>query len=175
MLTTTVALASTTAMAFNGRWTGVRGDTQFVGKCAEPTRQPWSKISSFARLTVRELFQTCAKNKRNSTNKHIFAHSPTVHARVLGLLHQDVRLARRIFRCVIAISNDVQVAHGFHRSDKTLRQHYVKRFFVLPISCKATCRHPILSRNPGCQHKFLSRRLHRFLNFDPKSWPTGSR
>ena len=61
MLTTTVALASTTAMAFDGRWTGVREHTQFVGECAEQTRQSWSKISSFASLSVRQLLQTCAR------------------------------------------------------------------------------------------------------------------
>ena len=71
--------------------------TRFVGKCAEQTRQPWSMSSSFASLSVRQLFQTCAKNKRNNTNKHVFAHSPTVCAGVLGLLHHNVRLACRIF------------------------------------------------------------------------------
>ena len=80
-------------MAFDGRWTGVRGHTRFVGKCAEPTRQSWSKISSLASLSVRQLQQTWAQNTRYNTNKHIFAHSPTVCARVLGLLHQNVRLA----------------------------------------------------------------------------------
>ena len=76
-------------MAFDGSWTGVRGHTQFVGKCAEPKRQSWSKISSLANLSVRQLQQ----NMRNNTNKHIFAHSPTVCAGGLGLLHQNVGVA----------------------------------------------------------------------------------
>ena len=178
MLTTTVALASTTAMAFNGRWTSVRGHTQFVGMCAEQTRQSRSKISSLASPSVRQLCQTCAKNTRNNTNKHIFAHRPTVCVEAFSAFFTKMcGWLVVISRCVIAISNDVRVAHEFRRSDKTLRQHYVKRFFVLPISCKATCRHPILSRNPssGCPYRFLSRGNHRFLNLDPKSWPTGLR
>ena len=162
MLTTTVALASTTAMAFNGRWTGVRGDTQFVGRCAEPTRQPWSKISSFARLTVRQLFQTCARThetaQANTSSRTVRQCVPEFSAcftKMCGWL--DV-----FFRCVIAISNDVQVATGGSQIRQTLRQHNVKRFLVLPISCKATCRHPILSRNPasGCPYRFLSRGNH---------------
>ena len=60
-------------MAFDGRWTGVREHTRFVGKCAEPTRQSWSKSSSLASLSVRQLLQTCVpehtkQHKQTQTN-----------------------------------------------------------------------------------------------------------
>ena len=86
------------------------------------------------------------QNIRNNTNKHIIAHSPTVRAGVLGLLHQNARLACGNF---FDVSSRFQMMPKWHMVSLirlTLRQHYVKRFFVHPISCKATCRHPILSR-----------------------------
>ena len=80
MLTTTAALASTMgscfsryrrdSMAFNGRRTGVRGHTRFVGKCAEPVRKSWSMSVNSSRRVP--------KHTKQHTQTHLLAPSDRV-------------------------------------------------------------------------------------------------
>ena len=132
-------------MAFNGRWTSVRQHKLFVGRCAEPTRQSWSKISSFASLSVRQLWQACSRTyETTQTNTS----SRTVRQCVPEFSPCFTKMCGWLV-VFFDVSSRFQIMSKWHMgfTDQTnVETKLCTAFCVLPISCKATCRHPILSQ-----------------------------